>query len=159
MQTSSLVLLLAAAAVVGCAGRHYAEPESSVPSASLSMVWSGEGSTSYIAFDNAQCTRTASNGMLAMLSGLGAGTKSARVRSGSRVYVHVGTNRLNRIVGDDQDRTLCDTLFSFVPEQNHQYRAQHILNSESCSINLVDAATGAQPESFQTHTVPSGCGG
>lgn len=160
------VVISVAIVLAGCAGRFYRDIPQTEPFAVITMHQpSSRKATTFLAFDNAECTRTDGMGFMQGFSSATAETKSNTLKPGKRIYIlasglgPIGTPRVTGApVAVEITVTGCSNLVSFVPEASHTYDVTHIFDGTQCRAQVVDTANQQVPNDLQVHHVPRGCG-
>jgi hypothetical protein len=152
--------LVICVAATGCVGRWYREPPETKPYAVLAMH-RAQGSQSYMAFDNSECTRTSGMGLMRVFGAGSDQIKTDRLQPRKRVFILASTNfgLSTSDVPMQYIMSTCDNLISFVPAESHKYDISHVLREGACLVVISDSKTQVEPESLQLHPVPKWCGG
>ena len=153
MRAIPLVVLSAAALVLGGPARSQDPPEP--PSAELHIVsgTSGVAASSWVA---RYATEACDNGQrLANFNFLKRGEKKVKVPVGQRLYLLAYAHIENPVGADTVGKSTCRGMASFVPEVGKTYQVTHDLKERNCPLLITEA--GAQVKSYQKHKATGPC--
>jgi hypothetical protein len=150
MRTFLILLIM----LTGCASNRYVEPSDEMLSSNLTFSKSSYSAVSYMAFDNAQCRRTAGMGMIKVFSPTERASSTSKLALGNRIYLFASS-----YIPRGTSVALCDNLVSFTPQPGENYTAQHVAFEKVCRVEIFANSTKMEPSDLTYHETPKGCGG